>query len=75
MSYGTTIVWASKVDPDNKTYHIALEIRDYRNNYLNYVPVNKDFIVNMIAKMETLEQDGYKYDPQLKNGYIQEGLE
>ena len=74
MSSHTVLVWTSSQDEPNKTYYMALELRDYKNNYLNYTPVNKDFIVNMIAKMEILEQDGYTYDKRIQGGYIQEGM-
>ena len=74
MSAPAMLLWSVSQDDNDKTYYIGLELRDYKNHYLNYTPVNKDFIVNMIAKMEILEQDGYTYDKRIKGGYIQEGL-
>jgi len=74
VSGHTVLVWAASQNDPDKTYFMALELRDYKNNYLNYTPVDKSFIINMVAKMEMLEQDGYKYDTQIKGSYIQEGL-
>jgi len=68
------LMWSVSQDDNEKTYYMGFELRDYKNNYINYTPVSKDFIVNMIAKMEILERDEYTYNKKIMGTYQQEGL-
>ena len=70
----TQLVWALTISETDKTYHISLELRDYDKNYLSMIPLNKEFITNLISKMAVSEEKGYIYKCPVPMHYQSEGL-
>lgn len=68
------LVWTRHQCDDDKSYFVSLELRDYDKNYIAQIPINKDFITNLIAKMATLEEKGYTYESPNALKYMAEGI-
>lgn len=68
------LVWTHHQCVEDKTYFISIEVRDYDRNYLVKIPVDKTFISNIVAKMATSEEKGFKYECPIRMRYRGEGL-
>ena len=68
------LIWHRHQSNEDKTYYMSLEWRDYDKEFKEQIPVNKDFLINLIAKMAVLEDQGYKYKCPIPSTYYQEGI-
>ena len=68
------LVWHRHQCNEDKTYYVSLEWRDYDKEFKEQIPVNKDFITNLISKMAVLEDQGYIYKCPIPTTYYSEGL-
>ena len=55
------LVWHVKANLESMEYFVVVELRDYQRNYVRAMPVNKDWIMNLLKAMTMNEEKGYKY--------------
>lgn len=68
-------IWKVHASPSEEEYLVVFEIRDYHRNYIRAIPVNKDFITNLIKEMALHEERGLKYAGVTGGEFMMEGLE
>ncbi len=68
------LVWEVHASVEEGEYFVAFELRDYHRNYIRAMPVNKDFITNLIKEMALHEEKGLKYRGTGMGDFRMEGL-
>lgn len=67
-------IWKVHASNEDEEYMVVFELRDYQRNYIRAIPVNKDFITNLIKEMALHEEKGRKYGGIEGAEFMMEGL-
>lgn len=68
------LIWKVHANVEDGEYFVAFELRDYYRNYIRSVPVNKEFLTNLIQAMALHEEKGLKYKGDGVGKFVMEGL-